>query len=191
MNDPRQKAMLALAKKVPCPICAAPKGKRCVGRPIAAHGYHDARRSSARMAKVAHAIAQKTQRSAVKPKRKAGAMGAVMQRRSKPKARNPKRRAKEFVRCYHSAERVEFVKSLPCLVCGPRTCVPIENAHIVGDGMGRKAGYDTIVPLCKELHATLHRIGCATFERNHGVFLVEGAARTEYLWQQHAARIDA
>jgi len=61
-----------------------------------------------------------------------------------------KRGANEFQRVYGSKERVEWVQSLPCLACGKG---PSENAHTENGGMGRKAGYATIVPLCPEHHA--------------------------------------
>jgi hypothetical protein len=65
-------------------------------------------------------------------------------KRSKP-LRPKKRTNAEFARIYGSEERVLWVKSLPCLVCGK---LPSDNHHIVNEGMGRKASYRLIVPLC-------------------------------------------
>jgi len=62
---------------------------------------------------------------------------------------NPKRRRSKFARCYHSRARVAFVKALPCFIC-QRT--PCDNAHTEGLGMGIKAGYDKVIPLCREHH---------------------------------------
>lgn len=83
----------------------------------------------------------------------------------KPKPRKPvkkvnaKRKASEFARCYHSRERVRFVKSLGCIYCtalspffGLTTCGKCDNAHTVTDGMGRKSDYTSIVPLCRVHH---------------------------------------
>lgn len=72
-----------------------------------------------------------------------------------PRKSNPARRKKEFQRTYHSAARVEFVKALPCAASGMDDGCggPIENAHTRTDGMGRKAGYNTIAPLCRKHHS--------------------------------------
>lgn len=73
---------------------------------------------------------------------------------------NPKRRKAEFARCYHSKERVEFVKSLGCIYCASISPLfgrvsrifPIHNAHTENGGRGRKADYTTIIPLCTSHH---------------------------------------
>lgn len=83
-----------------------------------------------------------------KPKRKPiKRSGSPIKRSGRPRKSNPKRRRSEFARCYHSKERVEFVKSLPCAACGVQGYS--ENAHVLGNGgMSRKADYTTIAPLC-------------------------------------------
>ncbi len=75
--------------------------------------------------------------------------------RIKPK----KRSASEFARIYGSKERVAWVKSQPCVYCnalspffGESQRGPSHNAHTVTGGMGRKAGFETIVPLCASHH---------------------------------------
>lgn len=74
-----------------------------------------------------------------------------MKRSGRLKARNPKRQASNFARAYHSHARVLFVRGLRCAACSHRGSV---NAHLLGnDGMGRKASYDTIGPLCATCHA--------------------------------------
>ena len=67
-------------------------------------------------------------------------------RKTRPKRVNKQRKAKNWTRSYHSEERVEWVKRQPCAKCG--VVGYSQNAHTEGGGMGRKAGYDTIVPLC-------------------------------------------
>jgi hypothetical protein len=78
----------------------------------------------------------------------------------KPKARKriaPKNRSSiEFQRIYGSKRRVEFVKAMGCCVCGKTPC---ENAHIKSGGMGRKADYRDIIPLCKACHQKQHQHG--------------------------------
>lgn len=100
------------------------------------------------------------------------------------KKRNAKRRASEFARCYHSAERVAFVKSLPCAACRHQGAYnPIVNAHAHGDGAGRKASYQTIVPLCWTCHSIQHSSGNEALERLRGFSFDESAKYTEAKWQ--------
>lgn len=101
------------------------------------------------------------------------------------KAKNVQRSADEFARCYLSEERVEWVKELPCVV-GGCTHTSIENAHIEGDGAGRKAGYEKIVPLCRTHHAKLHQIGREEFEGTFYVELTSLALDTERCWRRYA-----
>jgi hypothetical protein len=101
-------------------------------------------------------------------------------RGTKTLGRNRKRTAENFARCYHSVARVEWVKSLPSVVSGRGPCV---NAHAIGDGAGRKAGYETIVPLTQDEHDELHRIGVKTFGRRYDVDLMRCAHRTENAWK--------
>jgi hypothetical protein len=106
-------------------------------------------------------------------------------RRTSVRKVNPKRRKSEFARAYHSKARVEFVKSLPCVVPWPH--FGSENAHVgnKGKGTGRKADYDQIVPMCAFHHRdVLHRIGKEAFTRGYDVNLDQAAAETERLWQE-------
>lgn len=107
--------------------------------------------------------------------------------RKPPRAKNVKRSADEFTRCYHSDERVEFVKSLPCVVAGCDK--PSENAHIEGDGAGRKASYTKVAPICGGHHRTrkdsLHSLGREEFEGTHLVDLGALALDTERCWRRY------
>lgn len=98
------------------------------------------------------------------------------------KAVNRKRRQTEFARCYGSRARVAFVKGLPCIVC---FMSPSDNAHTVTDGMGRKAAYTAIVPLCRRCHQDYdqHRGDLAgpTMRRT----IQNMAPKIEQLWQAH------
>lgn len=124
-------------------------------------------------------------------------------RRTKPMKRGrikpKKRKASEFARIYGSKERVEWVKSLSCVGCGRNwdtTCVPIDNAHIETGGMGRKADYDKIVPLCSRLapkfscHGRFHRHGRDDLEMWAGINLEVAAAETEARWQSFLQQQD-
>jgi hypothetical protein len=102
-------------------------------------------------------------------------------KRAPIKKRNDSRKAKEWARAYESPERVEWIKALPCVVCGKR---PSENAHTVTGGMSRKANADTIVPLCKAHHRELHKAGRRTFEAKHGTGdLLELARGIDMQWK--------
>jgi hypothetical protein len=103
-------------------------------------------------------------------------------RGGKPKACNAKRRNREWIRVYHSAERVAFIAALPCIITGKTPC---ENVHIIGGGMGRKASSRLIVPMIPALHRELHAIGTLSFCRKYGVALVGEASRIERLWLSH------
>ncbi len=81
------------------------------------------------------------------------------QRSTRPKRVNAKRKQSEFERCYHSRERVLFVKNFGCVYCtalspffGVQTLGKCHNAHTANEGRGRKGHYTTIIPLCPEHH---------------------------------------
>lgn len=76
-----------------------------------------------------------------------------------------KRTKQSFARIYGSPERVAWVKSLPCSVVGC-TEGPIHNAHTETGGMGRKADYTTIIPLCWRHHQFVHERGMAELQRH-------------------------
>jgi hypothetical protein len=78
-----------------------------------------------------------------------------------PKAVNKKRKKSEWARAYHSEAFVRFTKSAPCAADGRTPC---DAAHTESGGAGRKADWDTIIPLCSGIngcHAKQHREGWA------------------------------
>lgn len=98
------------------------------------------------------------------------------------KRKNVKRSKREWERAYGSKQRVEWVKSQPCVACWKTPC---ENAHIVTGGMGRKADYDQIVPLCRYHHRVLHNEGLYIASQLwHRTSLVEDAAHTAREWRR-------
>lgn len=107
----------------------------------------------------------------------------------RPKVVNPRktRSRDEFARVYGSKERVAWVKSLPCAACQRSNC---QNAHTENGGMGRKADYDTIVPLCPDCHAALHRMGTETFSRLWSLDLSAYAAQVERAWRSRSTWSD-
>jgi hypothetical protein len=105
-------------------------------------------------------------------------------KRSPMKRTNPKRKAAEFERCYHSEARVLWVQALPSVVSGKGPC---QNAHTKGDGAGRKAGYQWIVPLTESEHEQLHKRGKASFEAAHQIDLDHEASLTDARYEQYVA----
>ena len=103
--------------------------------------------------------------------------------RTPMKRANPTRRASEFARCYHSRERVRWIKARRCVACFGS---PSDNAHIEGDGAHHKAAYTKIVPVCRRCHAALHQYGRAWFERTFFLDLAQLAAETNAEWERAA-----
>lgn len=93
-----------------------------------------------------------------------------------------KRSASEFRRIYGSRQRVEAIKAMRCTVphCPHGPC---HNAHTEGGGMGRKAGWETIVPLCPTHHFTLDSgLGSVRlFDEVHQTDIAATAARLALL----------
>ena len=114
----------------------------------------------------------------------------------RPKAVNPARRKREWDRAYGSKERVQWVRTLPCVACG-RVGFS-ENAHVTNTdksgGGSRRAGYQCIAPLCGYLwsilnncHGALHRLGPASFQLRYHIDLASCAAATEKAWLARCA----
>ncbi len=112
--------------------------------------------------------------------------------RIKPKKRKPS----EFARIYGSKERVEWVKSQPCFVCGDMAWgdLCIVNAHGETGGTSYKADYTTIIPLC----STVAGDGCHDVQHQHGWAVLSdlntphkrnaAAAATQRAWLIHFAK---
>jgi hypothetical protein len=104
------------------------------------------------------------------------------------------RQKKEFARCYHSEERVAWVQSQPCMWCKYRgrirMCGPSENAHVKTDGMGRKAGYEFIVPLGR-FHHMKYDSHLPPFDTISARMVMEWFARdTEAKWQERQSQLE-
>lgn len=121
----------------------------------------------------------------------------VLRRGKPPKKRNPKRRASEFARCYGSKERVEWVKAFPCLACVALHSVfyfvegRSHNAHTMSGGGGRKADYDTIVPLCANHHRMYDERIAPLDTPEARAAIKASAANVERMWQEHLAEREA
>lgn len=95
--------------------------------------------------------------------------------------RPKKRTSEEFARIYHSEERVQWVASLRC-ACGCNG-TPCENAHTTNDGVGRKAGYETIIPLTPRCHRLQTDKGWGAIGLNRGEAMAI-ARDVQRLWER-------
>ena len=99
------------------------------------------------------------------------------------KRKNVKRSTKAWKAAFHSAERVQFVASMGCEVARDGGCLgAVQNHHTKNGGMGLKASYTTIIPLCAAHHAQIHQIGKVRFMQCHALNLSEAARQTELAW---------
>ena len=78
-------------------------------------------------------------------------------RGKRPNAVNKKRKVKAFAAAYHSKGYVRYVHSLPCAACGQSG--EIDAAHTETGGMGIKAGWETLIALCRRCHTKVHQSG--------------------------------
>lgn len=63
----------------------------------------------------------------------------------------------EFSRAYRSKAYVRHVKAMPCYACG--VVGETDAAHGETGGMGYKAGWETLLPLCRRCHTKQHQSG--------------------------------
>ena len=101
-------------------------------------------------------------------------------RKTRIRPRNSAKQSGEFKRVYHSKQRQTFVAWLPCVGC---RSVPCHGHHIETDGMGRKAGYALVIPLCPSCHRWVHDHSRAEYEARFSVDFAAWAMETEARWQ--------
>lgn len=68
------------------------------------------------------------------------------------------------VKKIRSAKHLDFVRQLPCVICGTKQ--NIQACHIrsqTGGGTGMKPSDEWTVPMCHRCHAEQHRIGERAF----------------------------
>ena len=80
-----------------------------------------------------------------------------LKRGTRLKPRNAKRRASEFERCYRSKAYLRHIHAMPCYACGKHG--ETDAAHGETGGMGYKAGWETLLPLCRRCHTKQHQSG--------------------------------
>lgn len=104
------------------------------------------------------------------------------------KKRTAVREREKFAREFGSVERVEFVKTLPCVIgilCQGR----MENMHTKGDGGSRRGPHTSIVPACTRHHHQSHNGGQQTLAAKWGIDWEQEAAATERAWQEHLSMV--
>lgn len=89
--------------------------------------------------------------------------------------RAKRRRARDF------GSKADFVRALPCLVCGTK---PSEPHHFPTRGAGGTS--KDLTPLCTEHHREFHGTGAKTFQRRHGINLRIRAEEIQAAWEQAA-----
>lgn len=116
--------------------------------------------------------------------------GSPIQRKTRPKPVNRKRKAREFKRTYGSSARAEFVRAMVCIVARaqeyPKCRGDVVNAHVPSkSGAGRKGDARFCVPLCDWHHHQLDDgLGSKRlFNLAYGVDLDAEAAAVEEAWQ--------
>lgn len=88
--------------------------------------------------------------------------------------------ANKFENQFYSRERVRFIQSLPCVVCGYRPC---DNAHVKSRGSG--GDYRFVVPLCRKHHSEQGRDGITTFQVRYELDLSSLAETTHSQWLEY------
>jgi len=77
------------------------------------------------------------------------------------------------VKRYESKQYIEFIKQIPCLVCGNPDVDPHHSMHTKGSG-----GSDLMcLPLCRREHANYHSWGLTKFEENHDIDIRDAMLR--------------
>jgi len=93
-------------------------------------------------------------------------------KRSELRKANRKRKAERYRE--HFGSKAEYVRQLPCCVCG--RAAPSEPHHYPSRGAGGTS--KDLVPLCTAHHREFH-MGAETFQARYGVDLKARAARYE------------
>lgn len=116
---------------------------------------------------------------------------SALERRARIRPANHARRARERLRAYGPASRIQWLLSHPCIVRGCRRAP--EVTHVtpstgLPSGMGRKGDARWTVPCCPYHHRlapfSIHRAGETTFQRIHRLDLPATAAALEASWQE-------
>jgi hypothetical protein len=92
------------------------------------------------------------------------------------------RPAPQRTRRVRNKEHLDFVSSLPCLVCGRQPCDPHHLRFVQPRALGRKVSDEFTVPLCRIHHRELHRQ--MNEEAWWSLVNIDPKAAAHRLWQQ-------
>jgi len=107
---------------------------------------------------------------------------STLKRRTRLKRVNTRRHGKRWTSQYGSLERVEWIASLPCALCGAPP--PSVNMHVRSRGAGGKARH--IIPACSVCHGLAHSAGHKTLYAERGVTeqgMLDAAAALDRAWE--------
>lgn len=105
-----------------------------------------------------------------------------------PIKKGGKRSASDAERIYGPAPFRDWLHQQPCIITG---LSGVQQVHVKGGGVSRKAGYEWSVPMRPELHHELHQHGIRTFEEKYDVDLELAAIACQQRWLAHVARTAA
>lgn len=83
-----------------------------------------------------------------------------------------------------SRKHLDWLKTLPCLICGSSPCDPAHVPKEQRGSMGMKVSDDQTVPLCRNCHSYQHNVGHKSFwgpnrdgvlEVANGLFVATGS----------------
>lgn len=92
---------------------------------------------------------------------------------------------------FHSQERVELFRHLPCEVTATQIYGRVVNAHTRGGGTARRGAYTSIVPLLWTVHTDFDEMPEVKFEAKYGRTKSSvrlRAAHYQQLWLEHVAK---
>ncbi len=94
-------------------------------------------------------------------------LGSVMADKT-TKQRRKERLDHRFRVQFHSVERVDFFRHLPCELTGIQIYGEVVCAHTKGGGVGRRGTYKSIVPLEWKAHKDFDEMPNDKFEKTYG-----------------------
>ena len=124
---------------------------------------------------------------AAKPERGTGTPRTGLKPRTRP-IRPKKRTPSEAERIYGPKGFQDWLHRLPCIVCGHRG--EIHAHHTENGGMGRKADWTTLVPVCPAHHRMIHDIGQKRVAAMRGKQWAFEAGRVQAAWEKYQRPYD-
>ena len=93
------------------------------------------------------------------------------------------RKQSERERIYGPTGFLDWLHKLPCLVCGHRGDIHAHHTPHPSSGMGRRADWVALVPICSAHHRMIHDIGQKRVAAMAGLDWARAAARVQAAWE--------